>query len=156
MADVEQVRRATVTWNGNLVNGSGRVSAETSGTFTELPVSWTARTEEPGGSTSPEELIAAAHAACYSMAFSSELTKAGTPPGELRVTAAVTFAKDETRWSIASSHLEVRGRVEGSNQSDFAAAASRAKDGCPVSRALQGNVEISVSATLEGGAGSPA
>jgi len=150
MIEGEQVRRATVTWTGNLASGSGLVSAASSGAFSELPVTWAARTESPDGSTSPEELIAAAHASCFSMAFSSALTKDGTPPGMLEVSATVTFVKDETRWSIASSHLDVRGRVEGSSQAAFADAAERAKDGCPVSRALKGNVELSVSATLEG------
>jgi osmotically inducible protein OsmC len=149
MIEAEQVRRATVSWTGNLANGAGRVSAATTGAFKDLPVSWVARTEAPEASTSPEELMAAAHAACFSMAFSSALTKDGTPPGELSVTASVTFAKDETRWSIASSHLDVRGRVEGSSQAAFADAAERAKEGCPVSRALKGNVELSVTATLE-------
>lgn len=149
MIETEQVRRAAATWTGNLVNGTGHVSAATTGAFSELPVSWAARTEAPGASTSPEELLAAAHAACFSMSLSSTLTKDGTPPGQLWVTASVTFAKDETRWSIASSHLEVRGRVEGSSQAAFADAAGRAKDGCPVSRALKGNVELSVVATLE-------
>ncbi len=150
MTDGEQIRRATATWTGNLLNGDGRVSAATSGAFEDLGVSWTARTEAPGGSTSPEELIAAAHAACFSMAFSNTLTKDGTPPGELRVTAAVTFARSESGWSIASSHLDVSGRVDGSSQDAFADAAERAKDGCPVSRALKGNVALSVTATLEG------
>ena len=149
MIEAEQVRQATVTWTGNLASGSGRVSATTSGAFSELPVTWASRTESPDGRTSPEELIAAAHAACFSMAFSSALTKDGTPPGQLEVTATVRFAKDETRWSIASSHLDVRGRVEGSTQAAFSDAAERAKDGCPVSRALKGNVEVSVSASLE-------
>jgi osmotically inducible protein OsmC len=149
MIEAEQVRRATVTWTGDLANGAGRVSAATTRAFSELPVSWAARTEAPETSTSPEELRAAALAACFSMAFSSTLAKDGTPPGELSVTASVTFAKDETRWSIASSHLDVRGRVEGSSQAAFADAAERAKDGCPISRALKGNVELSVAATLE-------
>jgi len=149
MIEAEQVRRATVSWTGNLANGAGRVSAATTGAFSELPVSWAARTEEPEARTSPEELLAAAHAARFSMAFASTLTKDGAPPGELWVTASVTFAKDETRWSIASSHLEVRGRVEGSSQAAFADAAERAKDSCPVSRALKGNVELAVVATLE-------
>lgn len=149
MIEAEQIRRATVTWTGNLARGTGRVSAATSGAFRDLPVTWAARTESPDGRTSPEELVAAAHASCFSMALSSGLTKDGTPPGELYVSATVRFAKDETRWSIASSHLEVRGRVDGSSQEAFAAAAERAKDGCPVSRALKGNVELSVTATLE-------
>lgn len=149
MIEAEQIRRATVTWTGNLARGAGRVSAATSGAFRDLPVTWAARTESPDGRTSPEELVAAAHASCFSMALSSGLTKDGTPPGKLYVSATVRFAKDETRWSIASSHLEVRGRVDGSSQEAFAAAAERAKDGCPVSRALKGNVELSVTATLE-------
>jgi osmotically inducible protein OsmC len=149
MIQTEQVRQATATWTGNLANGAGNVSAATTGAFNELPISWAARTEAPEASTSPEELIAAAHAACFSMSLSSTLTKDGTPPGQLWVTVSVTFAKDETRWSIASSHIDVRGRVEGSSQAAFADAADRAKDGCPVSRALKGNVELSVTATLE-------
>lgn len=149
MIEAEQIRRATVTWTGNLARGAGRVSAATSGAFRDLPVTWAARTESPDGRTSPEELVAAAHASCFSMALSSGLTKDGTPPRELYVSATVRFTKDETRWSIASSHLEVRGRVDGSSQEAFAAAAERAKDGCPVSRALKGNVELSVTATLE-------
>jgi len=151
MSDGEQVRRATVTWTGDLVGGSGRVSAETSGLFKELPVTWASRTEAHEGRTSPEELLAAAHAACFSMAFANTLTKDGTPPGELWVSAAVTFARDDAGWSITASHLDVRGRVDGSSQAAFADAAERAKDGCPVSRALKGNVDVTVTATLEAG-----
>lgn len=149
MIEAEQVRRATATWLGTLIEGSGRVSAATSGTFADLPVSWAARTEAPDGRTSPEELLAAAHASCFCMALSNTLVKDGTPPERLDVTAAVTFAKDETRWSVASSHLDVRGHVPGSSQVAFADAAERAKDGCPISRALVGNVALSVEATLE-------
>lgn len=148
MIETEQIRRASVTWNGNLVAGEGRVSAESSGAFTDLPVTWGSRTESPDGRTSPEELIAAAHASCFSMAFSSTLTKDGTPPGKLEVTATVTFSKDPERWSISKSHLEVRGHIEGSSQAAFADAAERAKDSCPVSRALKDNVELTVDATL--------
>jgi osmotically inducible protein OsmC len=84
------------------------------------------------------------------MAFSNTLVKDGTPPRRLEVSATVTFAKDETRWSVTASHLDVRGQVDGSSQAAFADAAERAKDGCPISRALKGNVELSVTATLEG------
>jgi osmotically inducible protein OsmC len=150
MSEGQQTRRATVTWDGTLLEGSGRVSAGTSGTFSDLPVSWASRTEAPAGRTSPEELLAAAHAACFSMAFSNTLVKDGTPPRRLEVSATVTFAKDETRWSVTASHLDVRGQVDGSSQAAFADAAERAKDGCPISRALKGNVELSVTATLEG------
>jgi osmotically inducible protein OsmC len=138
-----------VTWLGTLIDGSGRVSGVSSGTFSDLPVSWAARTEDPGGRTSPEELLAAAHASCFSMALSSTLTKDGTPPERLQVSATVTFAKDEARWSVAASHLEVRGRVPGSSQAAFADAADRAKEDCPISRAIKGNVALSVEATLE-------
>lgn len=148
MREAEQIRRATVTWTGTLAEGAGRVSAASSGAFRQLPVTWASRTESPDGRTSPEELIAAAHASCFSMALASTLTKDGTPPGDLNVTATVTFAKDEAGWSIASSHLEVRGQVPGSSQAAFADAADRARNSCPVSRALKGNVELSVAATL--------
>lgn len=149
MVETEQIRRATATWSGDLATGSGHVSAATSSSFSELPVSWPARTEAPDGRTSPEELLAAAHAACFCMALSSRLAKDGTPPGELAVSATVSFRKGETGWSVASSHLEVRGRVDGATKEAFAAAAEAAKDGCPISRALQGNVALSVAATLE-------
>lgn len=146
----EQTRRATVTWMGSLTEGGGRVSAARSGLFSDLPVTWASRTEEPAGRTSPEELLAAAHASCFSMALSNTLTKDdGTPPDRLEVSATVTFAKDETRWSVSASHLEVRGRVPGSNAAAFAAAAERAKENCPISRAVKGNVVLSVQATLE-------
>lgn len=92
------VRRANATWNGDLMSGSGVVSAATSQAFTSLPVTWASRTESPDGRTSPEELVAAAHAACYSMAFSNGLAKAGTPPARLDVTASVTFEKLEAGW----------------------------------------------------------
>ncbi len=143
------VRTATVTWNGDLASGEGSVSAGTSELFTDLPVSWPSRTEAPDGRTSPEELLAAAHAACYAMAFSGGLTKRGTPPEHLHVEAEVTFDKVGDAWSVVSSRLTVLGHVDGISESDFDAAAQDAKDGCPISRALQGNVEITVEPTLE-------
>ena len=118
--------------------------------FTSLPITWAARTEDHGGLTSPEELVAAAHAACFSMAFASNLTKAGTPPTRLEVAAAVTFDKLEAGWKVASSALTVRGIVPGISAADFAAIAETAKDGCPISGALKGNVALSVEAILEG------
>ncbi len=143
-------RRAEATWSGDLVSGSGFVSAVTSNVFTDLPVTWAARTEEPEGKTSPEELVAAAHAACFSMAFSGALARAGTPPTRLEVSADVTFEKVEAGWKVASSALTVRGEVPGISADDFKAAAEGAKDGCPISGALKGNVELSVEATLVG------
>lgn len=142
-------RRATATWSGDLMSGSGSVSAFSSGLFSDLPVSWASRTEEPDGRTSPEELLAAAHAACYCMAFSNGLAKAGTPAEHLHVAAEVAFEKVGDGWSVTSSALQVIGQVPGISDADFERLAEEAKDGCPISRALSGNVEISVDATLE-------
>ena len=100
--------------------------------------------------TSPEELVAAAHASCFSMALSGALGRAGTPPEKLDVSAEVTFDKVEAGWRVVSSHLVVRGRVPGMSEADFVAAADGAKDGCPISQALKGNVALSVDAALEG------
>ena len=142
-------RTATVTWNGNLATGSGTVSAGSSGLFTDLPVSWAARTEGPQGQTSPEELLAAAHASCFSMQLSVGLDRAGTPPDHLHVSSTVTFAKVGDAWSVTSSQLDVIGVVPGLDEAGFDAAAQAARDGCPISRALAGNVALSVSAALE-------
>lgn len=142
------VRRAEVDWSGPLATGSGTVSAKSSGAFSDLPVSWAARTETPDN-TSPEELVAAAHASCYAMAFSAGLGRAGTPPERLHVTCEVTFDKLEAGWTVISSALTVRGVVPGISEADFVAAAEAAKDGCPISRALAGNVALSVDAALE-------
>ena len=142
-------RTATVTWNGNLATGSGTVSAGSSELFTDLPVSWSARTEGPQGQTSPEELLAAAHASCYSMQLAVGLDRGGTPPDHLHVSSTVTFDKVGDAWSVTSSQLDVIGVVPGLDEAGFDAAAQAAKDGCPISRALAGNVELSVSATLE-------
>lgn len=143
------VRTATATWNGDLASGRGSVTAGSSDQFTDLPVSWASRTEDPDERTSPEELLAAAHASCFAMAFSSGLGKAGTPPEYLHVMAEVTFDKVDGAWSVVSSHLTVLGSAPGSSQAEFAAAAADAKNGCPISRALAGNVALSVEATLE-------
>jgi len=142
-------RTATVTWTGALTEGSGTVSAGTSELFTDLPVSWGSRTESPGGRTSPEELLAAAHASCFSMALSGALARAGTPPDHVHVSATVTFDKVGDTWTVTRSELDVIGTVPGIDEAGFDAAAQDAKDNCPVSRALAGNVELSVSATLE-------
>jgi osmotically inducible protein OsmC len=143
------VRTATVTWNGDLTSGEGTVTAGTTGLFTDLPVSWSSRTEGPDGRTSPEELLAAAHASCYAMAFSGVLAKRGTPPEHLHVEAEVTFDKVGDAWTVVSSRLTVVGHADGISDVDFDAAAQEAKDGCPISRALKGNVELTVDATLE-------
>lgn len=142
-------RTATVTWNGTLAEGSGTVSAGSSGQFTDLPVSWASRTEDPEGRTSPEELLAAAHASCFSMALSGALARGGTPPEHMHVSATVTFDRVNDKWTVTRSELEVVGVVPGLDEAGFDAAAQEAKDGCPISRALAGNVELSVHSTVE-------
>jgi osmotically inducible protein OsmC len=144
------IRTAEITWNGALLDGSGTIDYVTSGAFTRLPVTWASRTEAADGRTSPEELLASAHAACYSMAFSAGLGRNGTPPTKLSVSATVTFDKLEAGWKVTSSALKVRGTVPGIDAARFAELAEAAKDGCPISGALKGNVELSVEATLEG------
>jgi osmotically inducible protein OsmC len=143
------VRRADVTWEGDLLKGSGVVTASSSRAFSALPVSWASRTESAGGRTSPEELIAAAHASCFAMALSFGLANAKTPPRKLEVSAAVTFDRVDGGWRIKSSALTVRGWVPGIDAGGFRRAAEAAKDGCPVSQALKGNIDLSVEATLQ-------
>jgi osmotically inducible protein OsmC len=130
------------------MSGSGMVSAGTSALFKDLPVSWSARTEAPGGKSSPEELLAAAHASCFAMALSAGLARAGTPPKRLEVSAAVTFDKVGDGWSVVASDLEVKGQVPGADAKKFTDAAEGAKENCPISRALKNNVKLSVKATL--------
>ena len=144
------IRTANAVWQGDLMSGGGVVSAATSGAFSELPVTWASRTESADGRTSPEELIAAAHASCFAMAFSGGLVRAGTPPERLEVSATVTFDQVEGGWRVISSALRVRGRVPGIDDAAFRQAADAAKDGCPISQALKGNVALSVDAALEG------
>ena len=143
-------REGIGSWSGDLLGGKGTVTAGTTGVFKDLPITWASRTGEAAGVTSPEELLASAHASCYSMACSNELAKAGTPPTKLDVTVAVTGDKRESGWTVISSHIVVRGTVPGATPESFRAAAEAARDGCPISKALKGNVELSVEATLEG------
>ena len=139
-------KTAQVTWEGDLMSGRGTIESVGSGAFGPLPVSWASRTGEGEGElTSPEELIAAAHASCFSMALSGGLAKAGTPPERLRVSATVTFVPGT---GITTSAIDVVGTVPGVDEAGFVAAAETAKDGCPVSGALKGNVELSVTARL--------
>jgi osmotically inducible protein OsmC len=140
--------RASATWDGNLAQGSGTVSGGSSERFKDLPISWAARTEAHAGKTTPEELLAAAHASCFSMALSSDLAKAGTPPTRLEVTSTVTFDRVAEKWTVTSSELEVRGTVPNIDAAAFTKAAEGAKENCPISRALKGNVQLSVKATL--------
>lgn len=141
-------REARAVWNGDLLSGTGAVSAVSSGKFSELPVSWSARTEAPGGRTSPEELLAASHAACFAMALSAGLGRAGMRPNRLEVRSRVTFDKVGDSWSVVSSELNVKGDIPGGDAAKFADAAEDAKDNCPISRALKGNVRLSVNAAL--------
>ena len=139
-------RRAEVTWQGSLMDGAGTITATTSGAIGEQPVSWAARSEDTtGGKTSPEELIAAAHASCFSMALSAGLARAGTPPEELKTSATVTFQPGEGITKIA---LTVEGRVPGIDADGFAGAAQGAKANCPVSKALAAVPEITLDARL--------
>jgi len=140
-------RKAEVTWRGDLLSGTGRVDSVTSGAFGGLDVSWVARSEEPKDLTSPEELIAAAHAACLSMALSGGLAKEGHAPEELKTSATVTFQPGE---GITKIVLDVAGRVPGMDEAAFKQAAEQAKDNCPVSKALAGVPEIILTASLQG------
>ncbi len=138
---------AHAQWHGDLTSGAGTIDRVGSGTFGPLEVSWAARTGEESGKTSPEELIAAAHASCFSMALSNILGKQGKPPTNLSTSVTVTFVPGT---GITASKIEVEGRVPGIDDTVFKQAAEEAKDGCPVSGALQGNVELSVVARLLG------
>jgi lipoyl-dependent peroxiredoxin len=142
---VEQ--RASCVWTGTLTEGEGRVSAESSGLFADAAVTWKARSEEAGTTTSPEELLAAAHAACFSMALSNGLTNAGTPPERLEVTATTTFQAGE---GVTSMALEVVGVVPGADEAAFDQAAEAAKENCPISKAVTGIPSITLAATLKG------
>lgn len=141
-------RRAEVTWQGDLASGSGTIESVGSGALGPLDVSWPSRAEDPDGKTSPEELIAAAHASCFSMALSGALAKAGSPPESLSVSATVVF---QPGTGIVSSALDVQGNVQGMDEAGFREAAEQAKENCPVSQALKGNVELSVQARLHNG-----
>jgi osmotically inducible protein OsmC len=139
-------RKAQVTWEGDLMSGKGHIESVTSGALGDLDVSWRARSEEPGGLTSPEELIAAAHASCLSMALSNGLAQAGHAPEKLETSATVTFQPGEGITKVA---LEVVGRVPGMDEAAFEQAAEQAKENCPVSKALAGVPEIGLTARLD-------
>ncbi len=141
-------RKASVIWDKDLVSGSGRVKFD-SGALPETQVTWVARTEQPAGKTSPEELLAASHASCYAMAFSGTLGRRGTPPKKLDVTAVCTLDKVADNWKVTTMELRVTGEVPGINQAQFEDAAKAAEAGCPISNALRNNVEIKVNAQLK-------
>jgi osmotically inducible protein OsmC len=144
-----QTRQAKAHWSGNLADGGGAVSSVTSGIFDEQPITWRARTEASEGKTSPEELLAAAHASCYSMAVSNELSKAGFEPERVDVTVDVTADKREAGWTVTGSHISLRARVPGVDQATFEEQAQKAKVGCPISRAISETVEVTLDAVLE-------
>lgn len=135
-------RTAAVSWKGGLFDGAGTIESSGSGALGQLPVTWAARAESSDGKTSPEELIAAAHASCFAMALSMLLAEGGTPPEELDVQATVTFIPGT---GITKSELDVGGCVPGLSEEAFLAKAEQAKTNCPVSQALKG-LEITLSA----------
>ena len=139
-------KTANATWEGTLAEGSGQVSFG-SGVVVDLPVTWKARAEG-GEGTSPEELIAGAHASCVLMALAAGLARAGTPPTRLESEARTTFDQVGEGFAITKMELKIRGQVEGLDEEAFRQAAEGAKENCPVSQALQGNVDITVDATL--------
>lgn len=140
-------RTATAVWEGDLLHGSGEVSTE-SGTVRNATLKWSSRAEQADENTSPEELIAAAHAACVLMALAAGLTREGTPPQSLESEATTTFDKVGEGFKLTTIRLQVRGRVDGLDDDGFRQAAEGAKENCPVSQALKGNVEITLDASL--------
>ncbi len=139
--------RATASWEGDLMSGKGRTGAQ-SGTFKDANLSWRARTEGAPNHTTPEELLAAAHASCFSMALSNGLAKGGNPPKKVETNCTVEFGpKQGGGFEVKSSALELKGWVPGIDQAAFQKAAEAAKDGCPISGALK--IAMSVKATLQ-------
>jgi len=139
-------RKASAIWNGNLKEGKGRISTA-SGVLSDTQYSFSTRFED-GAGTNPEELIAAAHAGCFSMALSGQLTTAGHPPESVNTTATVKMEKTDAGFTVTGVHLEVVARVPGIDQAGFETAANNAKSGCPISRLLK--AEITMDARLEG------
>jgi osmotically inducible protein OsmC len=150
-----ETRFASVVWNGGLTDGSGMITYLSSGVVSRLPISWASRTSAHDGKTSPEELLAAAHASCFSMALSSRLAKNGTAATQLDVKAEVAFEQGDSGWKVASSTLTVRGDVPGIDEARFRELAEDAKDNCPISQAIKGNVELRVDASLVSGGSDP-
>lgn len=138
-------RRAEVVWEGDLARGEGRFTVG-SGALGEQAVTWASRTERSDGKTSPEELITAAHASCYAMALSNVLAQMGNEPEELNISAVCTFDVDQVK--VTKMVLDVRGRVPGLDAEGFQSAAEQGEQGCPISNALRGNVDIQLNASL--------
>jgi osmotically inducible protein OsmC len=140
-------RSAQAVWDGDLAHGHGTVKG-TSGALGSVAVSWASRTEAPGGKSSPEELLAAAEASCFSMALAASLGRTQKPPRRLEVTATATFDKVGDAWKVTTMELDVVGTVPGIAAAEFEAAAKAAGEGCPISGALKGNVAVTVRARL--------
>jgi lipoyl-dependent peroxiredoxin len=146
---VEQ--RASCVWTGTLTEGEGRVSAESSGLFADAPVTWKARSEEAGTTTSPEELLAAAHAACFAMSLAGELAGAGSAPDQLDVRATVTLDQvEDGSHRIVSSELLARARVTEMDGPTLQRLAASASEGCPFTKLIEASGTVTVNATLEG------
>jgi osmotically inducible protein OsmC len=144
-----QVRSSDAHWEGDLLSGTGSVTAATSGTFGPLGLTWKARAEaDDTGLTSPEELLAAAWASCFAMASSNELAKAGFPVTSNDVNVTITADKTDKGWTVQTAVLRLRASVPNVDETTFRAAVEGAKDGCPISRALKGNVEVTLDAAL--------
>jgi osmotically inducible protein OsmC len=141
-------RRAEVIWEKDLLKGRGSVKVG-SGALSEFGVTWASRTEQPDGKTSPEELLAAAHASCYAMALSATLARKGTPPERLNVKAVSTFDRVGEGYKVTTMELTVRGKVPGIDQAKFEDAAREGEKACPISNALRNNVDIKLTAKLE-------
>ncbi|AKA49152.1 hypothetical protein IX51_08600 [uncultured archaeon] len=142
-------RRSRVVWEGDLLKGNGNIEFQSSGLHS-TPVTWASRTEDPNGKTSPEELMAAAHAACFSMALSATLARSKHPPKSLDVSAKCTLDKKDEGFRITDMHLTpLVGEVDGMSEDEFIKAANEAKEGCPVSNALKNNVNIHLDARLK-------
>jgi lipoyl-dependent peroxiredoxin len=142
------VRKATTVWENDLMNGNGKVRVA-SNALPEFPVSWKGRTEQGASLTSPEELVAAAHASCFAMALSGNLSRRGSPPKKLTVTAETSFDKVGEGWKVTKSALNVVGNVPGLDAAKFDDYAREAERSCPISNALRNNVEITINAKLE-------
>ena len=140
-------RTANVEWQGDLISGSGKVSTQ-SGVVRDATVKWSSRAEQADENTSPEELIAAAHATCISMSLAGGLARAGNPPQKLETEATATFEKTDAGFRMTTMRITIRGEVDGLDEDRFRQAAEEAMENCPVSQALKGNVEVSVDASL--------
>jgi osmotically inducible protein OsmC len=141
-------RRATVTWEGGLVEGHGSITSG-SGALQDAPVTWASRVERSDGKTSPEELLAAAHAECYAMVLTNLLGQQDKSAESLEVSAVCTVKQEGSGLKIATMALHVKGRVTGMDQESFTRLAAEGDRNCPVSNALRGNVKITVDAELQ-------